>query len=71
MIHIYSDIDRIEAAAWRALEVSETANWFQTREAYAFYSAVPGEMRPFCFAAEEDVILSIAAIFRLFATISD
>ena len=54
MIHIYSDIDRIEAAAWRALEVSETANWFQTREAYAFYSAVPGEMRPFCFAAEED-----------------
>ena len=54
MITIHSDIDRIEAAAWRALEVSETANWFQTREAYAFYSAVPGEMRPFCFAAEED-----------------
>ena len=54
MIHIYSDIDRIEAAAWRALEVSETANWFQTREAYAFYSAVPEEMQPFCFAAEED-----------------
>ena len=54
MIHIYSDIDRIEAAVWRALEVSETANWFQTREAYAFYSAVPGEMLPFCLAAEED-----------------
>lgn len=54
MIHIYSDIDRIEAVEWRALEVSETANWFQTREAYAFYSAVPEEMQPFCFAAEED-----------------
>ena len=53
MITIHSDIDRIEAAAWRALEVSETANWFQTREAYAFYSAVPEEMQPFCFAAEE------------------
>lgn len=54
MIHIYSDIDRIEAAAWRSLEVSETANWFQTREAYAFFAAVPEEMQPFCFAAEED-----------------
>ena len=53
-ITIYSDIDRIESAAWRALETSETANWFQTREAYTFYAAVPTEMQPFCFAAEED-----------------
>ena len=53
MITIHSDIDRIEAAAWHALEASETANWFQTREAYAFFAAVPEEMQPFCFAAEE------------------
>lgn len=54
MITIHSDIDRIDAAAWHALETSETANWFQTREAYAFFAAVPEEMQPFCFAAEED-----------------
>lgn len=48
----YSDID---LQAWENLiDKSPTATWFQTPEAYAFYSSVQEEMEPFCFAISHE-----------------
>lgn len=48
----YSDID---LQAWKNLiDKSPTATWFQTPEAYAFYSSVQEEMEPFCFAISHE-----------------
>lgn len=52
MIHIltYNEIDKQQ---WQLLiEQSQTATWFQTPEAYEFYSSVPGEMKPFAVGVE-------------------
>lgn len=54
MIKIITEINQIEEAAWQALSGERTASWFQTRAAYDFYAQLPGEMRPFSYAAEED-----------------
>lgn len=52
----YSDIDVQE---WQDLvDKSPTATWFQTPEAYAFYSSMKEELDPFFFAVKEDNTLS-------------
>lgn len=51
----YSDID---IQAWQTLvDNSPTATWFQTPEAYKFYSLVHEEIEPFCFAIADNNIL--------------
>lgn len=53
-IHIYNQYDAINPQAWDALATrSDTATWFQTRAAYAFYASLPQEMQPFVYAVEE------------------
>ena len=48
----YSDIDPHQ---WQSLvERSPYATWFQTPEAYRFYSSVHNEMTPFAFGIERD-----------------
>lgn len=57
MIQVLSNISALDSAQWSALSQECTASWFQTREAYDFYASLKDEMRPFCFAAEEDGVL--------------
>lgn len=58
MIQVFSGYDAIVPEAWDALvERSAWATWFQTREAYLFYSRVPQEMTPFAFGVEENGVL--------------
>ena len=46
----YPDIDPQQ---WQALvETSAVATWFQTKEAYEFYSSLPQEMTPFAVAIQ-------------------
>lgn len=53
-IHTYSQYDAINPQAWdRLVQESDTATWFQTRAAYAFYTSLPQEMQPFVYAVEE------------------
>ena len=48
----YSDIDPLQ---WQALvEQSSYATWFQTKDAYEFYTANPNEMKPFAVGVNED-----------------
>ena len=50
---ILTKIDDINLEPWRELvATSPTATWFQTKEAYDFYSSVPNEMEPFIFAVK-------------------
>ena len=47
----YPDIDTQQ---WQALiDRSPYATWFQTKEAYEFYAAVPNEMKPFAVGVAE------------------
>ncbi len=53
-IEIYNRYEAIDPQAWDALvEQSDTATWFQTREAYRFYASLPQEMTPFVYAVAE------------------
>lgn len=46
----YNEIDRQQ---WRSLVASSpTATWFQTPEAYDFYTSLPAEMQPFAVGVE-------------------
>ena len=48
----YPDIDPQQ---WQALiDRSLYATWFQTKDAYEFYAALPEEMEPFAIGVEED-----------------
>lgn len=59
MIQVFTGYDAIVPEAWDALvERSAWATWFQTREAYLFYSRVPQEMTPFAFGVEENGVLT-------------
>ncbi len=54
-IQTYDRYEAIDPQAWDALvEQSDTATWFQTREAYRFYASLPQEMTPFVYAVAED-----------------
>lgn len=56
ILHTY---DEILAAGWEKLvEQSPYATWFQTPEAYRFYSALPDEMMPFAVGVQEDGMLT-------------
>lgn len=63
MLRFFTQYQEIYPQAWDALaERSTRATWFQTREAYGFYSSLPQEMIPFVFGAEENgVLVGIAA----------
>ena len=53
-IRIYDRYEAIDAQAWDTLvQESDTATWFQTREAYRFYASLPQEMTPFVYAVAE------------------
>ena len=59
MIQVFTQYNDISPQAWDALvERSAWATWFQTREAYLFYSRVPQEMTPFAFGVEENGVLT-------------
>ncbi len=54
-IRIYGRYEDITPQAWDALvQESDTATWFQTREAYRFYASLPQEMTPFVYAVAEE-----------------
>lgn len=54
--HSYKEID---ASLWNALvQKSDTATWFQTPEAYTFYTSLPGEFKPFVYGVSENGQLS-------------
>ncbi len=54
-IEIYDRYEAIDPQAWDTLvEQSDTATWFQTREAYRFYASLPQEMTPFVYAVAEN-----------------
>ncbi len=54
-IEIYDRYEAIDPQAWDALvEQSDTATWFQTREAYRLYASLPQEMTPFVYAVAEN-----------------
>lgn len=56
ILHTY---DEILAAGWEKLvEQSPYATWFQTPEAYRFYSALPDEMMPFAVGVVESNTLT-------------
>lgn len=56
ILHTY---DEILAAGWEKLvEQSPYATWFQTPEAYRFYSALPDEMMPFAVGVVESNTLA-------------
>lgn len=56
ILHTY---DEILAAGWEKLvEQSPYATWFQTPEAYRFYSALPDEMMPFVVGVVESDTLT-------------
>ncbi len=58
MITFETEVTRIDAQQWRALvQASSTATWFQTREAYDFYAALPEMMTPFVVAVSADTAL--------------
>lgn len=58
MLRFFTRYSDIHPQAWDALaERSEWATWFQTREAYDFYSRMPHEMQSFVFGAEENGVL--------------
>ena len=45
----------LDPLQWQALvEQSSYATWFQTKDAYEFYAALPEEMEPFAIGVEED-----------------
>ena len=45
----------INPQQWQALiDRSPYATWFQTKDAYEFYAAMPQEMAPFALGVEED-----------------
>ncbi len=53
-IQIYDQYETIDPQAWdRLVQESDTATWFQTREAYRFYTSLPQEMTPFVYAVAE------------------
>ncbi len=53
-IRIYGRYEDITPQAWDTLvQESDTATWFQTREAYRFYASLPQEMTPFVYAVAE------------------
>ncbi len=57
-IQIYDRYEAIDPQAWDMLvRESNTATWFQTREAYRFYASLSQEMTPFVFAVEESTRL--------------
>ncbi len=54
-IQTYDRYEAIDPQAWDTLvEQSDTATWFQTREAYRFYASLPQEMTPFVYAVAEN-----------------
>lgn len=58
-IRIYNRYEDINPQAWDTLvQESDTATWFQTREAYRFYASLPQEMQPFVYAVEEGTRLT-------------
>lgn len=53
----YNEIDLTQ---WRTLvEQSSTATWFQTPEAYQFYSSVPEEMTPFAIGVTDNKLTGV------------
>ena len=58
-ITIYDRYEAIDAQAWDTLvQESDTATWFQTREAYRFFASLPQEMTPFVYAVAEHTHLT-------------
>lgn len=52
--------DEIDLTQWQALvERSSTATWFQTPEAYQFYSSVPEEMTPFAIGVTDNKLTGV------------
>lgn len=55
LLQVFSQYSDIRPQLWDALvEQSPWATWFQTREAYLFYSRMAQEMVPFVFGVEEN-----------------
>ena len=53
----YNEIDKHQ---WQALvDQSPTATWFQTPEAYQFYSSVPEEMTPFAIGVTDNKLTGV------------
>ena len=58
MLHVVTSYNDIALHQWEALvERSAVATWFQTPEAYRFYTSVPQEMVPFVYAVTEEELL--------------
>ena len=56
-IQTYNEIDKQQ---WQLLiEQSPTATWFQTPEAYQFYSSVPEEMTPFAIGVIDNKLTGV------------
>ena len=56
-IQTYNEIDKQQ---WQLLtEQSPTATWFQTPEAYQFYSSVPEEMTPFAIGVTDNKLTGV------------
>lgn len=52
---IYHSYKDIEATQWNALvQKADTATWFQTPEAYMFFTSLPDEFKPFVYGVSED-----------------
>ena len=50
--------EHIDLSAWQLLtEQSPTTSWFQTPEAYDFYSSNQEELMPYALGVEEDGVL--------------
>lgn len=55
----YRSYKEIDVSQWNTLvQKADTATWFQTPEAYMFYSQLPNEMQPFVFGVSENGLLA-------------
>lgn len=59
MVNIQTQYNDAMVEQWGALATrSPWATWFQTQEAYTFYSQQPNEMQPFVFGVSENGLLT-------------